>query len=157
MGLKAINQLRENVKTLLRVRKEDQKTLAFAIGRHPTTINKFLKGTREIQLQDLDRMADFFGLATYQLFQPGISLLTERRQGPDRRTGRERRVGHRFRALQGPALMSLRLNLVDRKRPIDGRTFADRYARLTLLQQQALELLLTECEATGPVQTQTVK
>jgi len=157
MGLKAINQLRENVKALLRVRKEDQKTLAFALGRHPTTINKFLKGTREIQLQDLDRMADFFGLATYQLFQPGISLLTERRQGSDRRTGRERRVGHRFRALGGPALLAMRATLGDRKRPTDGRSFAERFARLSPLQQQALEVLLAECEATGPIQSQTVK
>lgn len=99
MPLKAINQLRQNIETLLRKRHEDQKTLAFFLNRHPSTINKFLKGTRELQLADLDRIADFFGLATYQLFQPGISPLSERRLLRDRRGGRDRRIGHQHREL----------------------------------------------------------
>jgi transcriptional regulator with XRE-family HTH domain len=98
MPLKALEQLRQNIETLLRVRKEDQKTLALAIGVHPTTINKFLKRTRELQLADLDKVADFFGIATYQLFQPGISSLSERRQF-ERRGGRERRIGHAHRGM----------------------------------------------------------
>lgn len=99
MALRAVNQLRENVKALLLARKEDQKTLAFHMGVHPTTVNKFLQGTREVQLAALDSMADFFGIATYQLFQPGISRLTERRSGRDRRSGTDRRIGHTKRVM----------------------------------------------------------
>jgi transcriptional regulator with XRE-family HTH domain len=98
MGLRALNQLRQNVESLLFRRKENQKTLADATGIDPTTLNKFLRGTREIQLKDLDAIADFFGIATYQLFQPGIAPLTERRVG-ERRRGQERRIGHQAREL----------------------------------------------------------
>lgn len=93
MPYSAIVQLRLNVEDLLRERKESQKALADHMRVHKTTINKFLKGTREIQLADLDAMATFFGVSTYQLFQPGISLLTERRVAK-RRSGRDRRIGH---------------------------------------------------------------
>jgi transcriptional regulator with XRE-family HTH domain len=111
MGLRAVNQLRQNVLELLRVRHEDQKTLAFHMGIDKSTINKFLKGTREVQLADLDSMADFFGIATYQLFQPGISRLTERRSGRDRRSARERRIGHTQRVMLAVA------GEIDRVRP----------------------------------------
>ena len=47
---------------------------------------------RGVPLKHLDRIADFFGIATYQLLQPGISPLTERRSGRERRTGHDRRV-----------------------------------------------------------------
>lgn len=93
MGLRAVNQLRENVKELLRRRGHNQNQLAFALKRHPTTVNKFLMGTREVQLADLDGMADFFGIPVYQLFQPGISRLTERRV-LSRRRDADRRIGH---------------------------------------------------------------
>lgn len=100
MRLRAVNQLRENVKALLFVRKEDQKTLAFAAGIDPSTLSKFLKGDREIQLANLDGVAEFFGIAPYQLFQPGISTLTERRIA-QRRTSHERRIGHTQRVMLG--------------------------------------------------------
>lgn len=48
--------------------------------------------TREIPTVYLDRIADFFGVTVYQLFQPGISPLTERRKGVERRTRRDRRI-----------------------------------------------------------------
>jgi transcriptional regulator with XRE-family HTH domain len=98
MGLRAVNQLRENIKALLLVRKEEQKSLALAASIDPSTLSKFLKGEREIQLANLDAVADFFGIATYQLFQPGISVLTERRVS-ERRAGRDRRIGHAQRQL----------------------------------------------------------
>lgn len=41
-----------------------------------------------------DRIADFFGVETYQLLQPGVASLTERRKA-ERRNGRERRVGRK--------------------------------------------------------------
>lgn len=97
MPLRAVNQLRENLKALLAGRHIDQKALAFALRRHPTWINKFLKGTRTISMQDLDGLADVFGLSAFELFRPGISALTERRKGLDRRTGRDRRVSTQAR------------------------------------------------------------
>jgi len=103
MGLRAVNQLRENIRTLLFRRKEEQKALAFAASIDPSTLSKFLKGEREIQLANLDAVADFFGIATYQLFQPGISSLTERRSGSDRRSGAERRIGHTTRVMLSTA------------------------------------------------------
>ncbi len=99
MPLKAVNQLRDNINALLRERGTDQKALAFAMRRHPTTVNKFLRGTRELQLADLDAVASFFGLDTYRLFQPGISAVTERRKR-ERRSGQERRIGHALRQMQ---------------------------------------------------------
>jgi transcriptional regulator with XRE-family HTH domain len=109
MAYKAAVQLRENIKTLLRIHKVDQKDVAMAMGRHPTTLNKFLQGTREIQFKDLDAIADFFGVATYELFQPGGNTLTERRSGQERRSGRERRVGHAHRMMKTVAAEVVRL------------------------------------------------
>ncbi len=86
--------LRENIKALLRARKEDEVTLARWLDHDKSWINKILNGHREMQIEDFDRVADFFGIATYQLFQPGISHLTERRSGRDRRAGRDRRVSN---------------------------------------------------------------
>jgi transcriptional regulator with XRE-family HTH domain len=91
--------LRENIKALLRARKEDASTLARSLGHEKSWINKILNGHREMQVEDFDRVADFFGIATYQLFQPGISQLTERRL-TQRRRGRERRIGHQARELR---------------------------------------------------------
>ncbi len=114
MGLRAVNQLRENIRALLQIRKEEQKSLAFAASIDPSTLSKFLKGEREIQLANLDAVADFFGIATYQLFQPGISRLTERRIA-ERRVGRDRRIGHAQRQLG-----ALRAD-IDAARPKRGR------------------------------------
>lgn len=100
MGLRAPYMLRQNVTDLLIARKEDQVTLAKALGHDKSWANKFLNGHRSIPLKELDQIADFFGLATYQLLQPGISRLTERRSGSDRRKGRERRIGHVARQTQ---------------------------------------------------------
>src|SRR5581483_11431756 len=97
MGPNALYQLRENIKSLLYGRKESQVALAFSLGKTKSWINKFLNGQREIQLKDLDRIADFFGIATYQLFQPGVSRLTERRSGFDRRSQKDRRISHETR------------------------------------------------------------
>lgn len=97
--LKALYILRENIQSLLSARRESQTALATHVGHQRAWINKFLNDRdaasgREVSIRDLDKIATFFGLATYQLFQPGISALTERRSAVDRRTGRDRRVGH---------------------------------------------------------------
>lgn len=97
--MKAQLLLRENIKALLHVRKEDASALASWLQHDKSWINKILNGHRDMQIEDFDRVADFFGIATYQLFQPGISRFTERRAGKERRAGRDRRVGHAFRLM----------------------------------------------------------
>lgn len=89
--MRADNIMRANVSGLLRVRHITQHALAMWMKHDKSWINKFLRGQRQLQLKDLDRIADFFGLDSYQLFQPGTSDDSERRHGPDRRTGKERR------------------------------------------------------------------
>lgn len=94
--LKALYVLRANVRSLLMKRKESEALLALALGfKHRSSLNKFLNSERAgFQMWRLDKLAAFFGLPVYQLFQPGISPLAERRIGSDRRGGEERRVGH---------------------------------------------------------------
>lgn len=99
-GVKALRQLKANIETLLAHRKEDQATLARWCHHSKAWINKFLNDPEaSIQIKDLDKIADFFGIAPYQLFQPGISAITERRKSGDRRSGHERRIGHAGRHL----------------------------------------------------------
>jgi hypothetical protein len=91
--VKAHHLLKTNVDALLRARGQTRKDLAMFCRRTESWISKiFSDPERNIPLKYLDRMANFFGLATYQLFQPGISPLTERRKGTDRRSGVDRRV-----------------------------------------------------------------
>lgn len=103
MGLKATIQVRENIRELMRVRQFEQKDVAFGSRRHPTWINKILKGTRPIKVADLDTVADILGVATYQLLQPGISAISERRSGKERRTGQDRRLSHQQRIIRAVA------------------------------------------------------
>lgn len=97
---KALYLLRENIRALLTARKEDQTTLARWCGRGKSWINKFLNGNRDLRLADLDRIASFFGVEAYQLFQPGVARDTERRAGVDRRMLTERRLGHSGRLIE---------------------------------------------------------
>lgn len=98
--MKAHVLLRNNIATLLAARKETQTALSDYCDNHKTWCSQFLSGKRdEIQLEDIDKIADFFGIANYQLMQPGISRLTERRLGIERREGQERRVGAQGRQL----------------------------------------------------------
>lgn len=90
--MKARFLLVENVKALLVARQEDQQALARWAGHSPPWLSKILNGDRGMSLKDVDKIADFFGLAVSDLFLPGISALTERRRG-QRRGGRERRSG----------------------------------------------------------------
>lgn len=96
--MKAVRLLSENIQALLKGRGQSQHDLAQWCRHSDVWLSYFLSGKREIQFADLDRIADFFGIATYQLFQPGISPLTERRV-KDRRNGRDRRMGHAHRVM----------------------------------------------------------
>jgi transcriptional regulator with XRE-family HTH domain len=83
--------LKENVRMLMEKRQISQKDLALYCGHGTSWANKWLNGTREIQFKDLDRMADLFGILPHQLFTPGISPMTERRVGAERRKIADRR------------------------------------------------------------------
>jgi transcriptional regulator with XRE-family HTH domain len=102
MAYKALVRLRLNVDSLLLHRKQKKADLAMAMRIDPSTLTKFLNGTREIQFHHLDGMAGFFGMSAYQLFQPGISPLLERRSVKDRRMGIDRRQAHRDRLAHVP-------------------------------------------------------
>jgi hypothetical protein len=96
MGLRAPLLLKENVDGLLRSRGYHRKDLAQWCHKTEGWLSKiFRQPEREIPLKYLDRIADFFGLVTYQLFQPGIVRATERRKASDRRHRSERRAARR--------------------------------------------------------------
>lgn len=90
--LKTSYLLRLNLRALLSRRGKDAAIAAEWAGHKGPWLSKILSGDRGIKLDDLDRLADHFGLTTAQLISPGISALTERRRG-ERRSGRERRSG----------------------------------------------------------------
>lgn len=96
-SLRARYLLVENIKALLSARRVDQRDLAQWAGHRGAWISKILSGDRGVQLGDLDKIADFFGLTVADLFSVGIARVTERRRrqrraGTDRRSGLERRV-----------------------------------------------------------------
>lgn len=92
--VKASYLFKQNIDALLRARGHNRHALAQFCRRSDAWLSKILgKDERNLPLKYLDRMADFFGLAPYQLFLPGISPMTERRKTSDRRSGRDRRLG----------------------------------------------------------------
>ena len=94
--MKANDLIKANITELLAARRHSQKDLAVWCRRKGPWLSKILTNdAREMPTKYYDRIADFFGLATYQLFQPGISPLTERRKGQDRRGGQDRRISAR--------------------------------------------------------------
>lgn len=80
--------LLQNIDALLQRRGLKKGDLASWVGHHGSWIGKIMKQERGIDLDDLDRVADFFDLSAWQLLGPGISF--ERRRG-ERRSGRDRR------------------------------------------------------------------
>jgi transcriptional regulator with XRE-family HTH domain len=97
--MKAARIVAENVAALLKREGYKQTDLAQACRRSDPWVSQFLRGERTWQLDDLDKVADFFGLDTFQLFRPGIAQRTERRS-VQRRAGVERRVRHDVRNTQ---------------------------------------------------------
>lgn len=96
--MKASYLFKHNVDALLRARGQTRHDLAQWCRRTDAWLSKILgKDDRNLPLKYLDRIADFFGISAFQLFQPGISPLTERRR-LERRTGRDRRIGAAVRA-----------------------------------------------------------
>lgn len=97
--MKAQFLLKQNIDTLLRARGQRRHDLAQWCHRTDAWLSQiFREDRRELPQKYLDHVADFFGIATYQLFQPGITPLTERRKA-DRRSGRDRRLSRAFEAV----------------------------------------------------------
>jgi transcriptional regulator with XRE-family HTH domain len=98
--LRADLLLAQNVRALLNGRGLDARALAVWCGHGGPWISKILNGERGIRLVDLGKMADFFGLTVAQLFQHGITDVTERRRHArrttERRSGIERRDQRSF-------------------------------------------------------------
>jgi hypothetical protein len=96
--MKALPLLKHNIDTLLHARRQTRRDLAQWVRQSmnnkiidPWISHIFNTPDAEIQTKYLDRIADFFGVSVYQLFQPGISHLTERRKS-ERRSGKDRRL-----------------------------------------------------------------
>lgn len=98
--MKANELMKRNIDALLKQRHLSRKDLALWCRRGESWISKIMKeDRREFPMKYWDRIADFFGMAAYQLLQPGIGG-HERRSGSDRRTGKDRRLSamnHRLR------------------------------------------------------------
>ena len=91
--MKANALIKANVDALLKKRHLTRRDLAQWCRKSESWISKVMtEDRREFPLKYLDRIADFFGMAAYQLFQPGIAGGSERRSGLDRRTGKDRRL-----------------------------------------------------------------
>jgi hypothetical protein len=102
--MKASYLLKQNIDTLLRARGQTQHDLAVWCRRTDAWLSKILRESagegrkeRGLPLKYLDRIADFFGLSAFQLFQPGIAPLTERRKA-ERRSGQDRRISAAIRS-----------------------------------------------------------
>lgn len=106
--LSALELLKRNIDALLNAREQDRNDLARYCRRTRSWLDKALGSkTRGIPAKYLDRIADFFGLATYQLFQPGIAGIGDRRSKLDRRTGRDRRISAAVPLSQRPGDVDL--------------------------------------------------
>lgn len=101
--------LKHNVETLLKERRQTDSELARYCRRSRSWISKLLsdRADRNVQMKYLDLIAEFFGIATYQLLQPGISPLTERRSGAERRRLRDRRISAAMPVSQRPGDVDL--------------------------------------------------
>src|SRR5438034_6033457 len=91
-AMKASRLLKQNVDALLRRDHLTRKDLAQWCHRSESWISKiYREERREFPMDKLDRIAEILGVDTYQLFQPGIAGIAERRSGLDRRRDHERR------------------------------------------------------------------
>lgn len=85
----------QNIRALLVARGAAAKDLAFFAGHQPAWLSKILSGERGIQCEDVDKIADFFGLTAADMFSYGIAPLLERRKAERRVNLGDRRQGER--------------------------------------------------------------
>jgi hypothetical protein len=94
-ALKAKLLLTQNIRALAAARGVEEQAIAQWAGHKGAWLSKILNGDRGMGLDDIDKVADFFGLTTAQLLSPGIGALTERRHRVrrvrDRRSPHDRR------------------------------------------------------------------
>lgn len=96
--MKAPELLADNIAALLKRHHQNQHDLAMWCrpllnskrGNEDVWLSYVLSGKRGLPLKYLDRIADFWGLQPYQLFQPGIGRFERRRA--ERRVQKERRM-----------------------------------------------------------------
>lgn len=135
MNPKAHHILKKNIDALLRARHLKRKDLALWCRRSEGWLSQiFTDEDRNMPLKYLDRIADFFRLETYQLFQPGLIPETDRRRfGYERRSGNDRRAtaaGHVLQETPSMAALEARMRQLT---PDAYRRFARRVeAALTL-------------------------
>jgi transcriptional regulator with XRE-family HTH domain len=98
--MKTTDLVVQNIRGLLNAQGKHQGTLAFALGKDRSWVNKILNGRRGLDVSELNGIADFFHIEAYQLLQPGIAQRTERRSGTDRRNGRDRREAEAIKTMQ---------------------------------------------------------
>lgn len=145
--MKAVSLLLHNIDAILNRRGQTRHELAVWVRQSvdkkkvdPWISGIFTKANREFQMKYLDRIAGFFGLEVYQLFQPGISTASERRKGIERRGGMDRRIG-RSEAIRKPptreALSPRLIELVAIGEQLQGRYFDEmvRWANAQLIRQ----------------------
>lgn len=90
--------VRANVRELMAVRRWTQSDLAERLGVSQPWLSKRLTGTTPFQIEDLDALAQVFGLSPHTLLYSGFGKW-DRRSGDERRTGEDRRhpqreIGH---------------------------------------------------------------
>jgi hypothetical protein len=106
--------MKRNIEALLRARGFQQKALAQWCRRSESWLSKALSDdARVIPMRHYDRIADFLGVAVYQLFQPGINPILERRVGSDRRATPERRAGRQAQPVSHQAALLELFGLLD--------------------------------------------
>jgi len=68
--------LAENIIRLRAEKEWSQETLGFEAGLHRTFIAHVERGVRNISIDNLEKIARAFGIATYQLLEPHAGQLT---------------------------------------------------------------------------------
>lgn len=151
MSISAMRALKLNIKALLHAQHRKQKDLTDYLGVTEGWLSNILtKDSRNMQLQYIDRMADFFRVEPYQLFQPGIVPDTNRRSGKDRRSGRDRRVSRAEDVLRPvPSMSSLEERLAQ-IRQMDPRSYQDFARRVEAALTLAGPLVAPEALADRP-------
>lgn len=90
--MRAYALMKANVDAVLKARGISREELSKWCRREVSWASKILNDEKRwFPVPYWDRISDFLGLHPYQLMQPGISALTERRRG-ERRTGKDRRI-----------------------------------------------------------------
>lgn len=97
MSVAAIDILRRRVDALLHHSGKSRKELALYVGKQPSWTTDFLLGHNGLKLQDLDKIARFFGISVPSLFELDGYRFRDRRRSQrragvaDRRCNGERR------------------------------------------------------------------